>query len=69
MQQPYNPFLKRADTYCDNKTSVSVSTPDIGLIMKILARGNDVWIKNTKMGIVVLEADFTKRQEIQRIVK
>lgn len=37
---------------------------DFELISKILDRGNDVWIKRTKTGIVILEAGFTKRGEI-----
>jgi hypothetical protein len=38
---------------------------DEGLIMAILERGSDVWIKRTKAGIVVLEMNVTKRQEIE----
>lgn len=38
---------------------------DEALIRKILDRGSDVWIKKTKTGIVILEAGFTKRLEIQ----
>lgn len=34
------------------------------LVMRILERGNDVWIKRTKAGIVVLEVSVSKRQEI-----
>ncbi len=41
---------------------------DYALIMKILERGNDVWIKRTKTGVAVLEAGFTKRQEIHDMV-
>jgi hypothetical protein len=38
---------------------------DSGLIIKILERGSDVWIKKTKAGVVVLEVSVTKRQEIE----
>lgn len=37
---------------------------DHELIRKILDRGNDVWIKKTKTGIVLLEVGLSKRQEI-----
>ena len=40
---------------------------DCSLIMKILERGNDVWIKRTKTGVAVLEAGFTKRLEIHKM--
>ncbi|SHI11408.1 hypothetical protein SAMN02745823_02536 [Sporobacter termitidis DSM 10068] len=38
---------------------------DGAVVMKILERGNDVWIKRTKAGIVVLEVSVSKRQEIE----
>lgn len=40
---------------------------DEDMILKILERGSDVWIKRTKAGIVILEARLTKQQEIKSI--
>lgn len=44
--------------------TVEITELDRGLIQKILDRGNDVWIKRTKKGVVVLEVGMTKRQEL-----
>jgi hypothetical protein len=35
------------------------------LVQEILERGNDVWIKRTKRGIVILEVNLAKRQELE----